>query len=229
MTVSMTVETPICCARVAQLFLYLGSILAVFAQLLKSAKKTNVKIYKKGLIMRPTPDKMSAFMALLKKKMNFKSLVITLAAIVVFTTTYLLVLPAFTLDKEEAAEQGGIDVAVEQTVETVDEEAPAEQAEEPAAADQNESAEAVTEAEEPAAKEEVKEETASPKQKDSDAKKEDSDVKEEKEEVKLLSKKKELTAEKEKKDDFTISAVVDKNAKVPEDVFLQATELTKDG
>ena len=177
--------------------------------------------------MRPTPDKMRAFMAQLRKKMNLKSLVITLAAIVVFTTTYLLILPAFTLDKEEAAEQGGIDVAVEQTVETADEEAPAEKAEEPAA-EQKESAEASKEAEEPAAKEEVKEETASPKQKDSDAKKEDSDVKEEKEEVKLLSKKKELTAEKEKKDDFTISAVVDKNAKVPEDVFLQATELTKD-
>ena len=176
--------------------------------------------------MRPTPDKISAFMAQLKKMMNFKSLVITLAAIVVFTTTYLLVLPAFTLDKEEAAEQGGIDVAVEQTV---DEEAPAEQAEEPAA-DQKESADSVTEAEEPAAKEEVKEETASPKQKDNDAKEEkkDSNVKEEKEEVKLLSKKKELTAEKEKTDDFTVSAVVDKAAKVPEDVFLQAAELTKD-
>lgn len=220
----MTVKTAICCARVAQLFLYLGSILAVFAQPLKKYKKINVKIYKKGLIMRPTPDKMSAFMAQLKKKMNLKSLVVTLAAIVVFTTTYLLILPAFTLDKEEAAEQGGIDVAVEQTVETVDEEAPAEQAEEPAA-EQNESADAVTEAEEPAAKEEVKEETASPKQKDSDVKEE---KKEDKEEVKLLSKKKELTAEKEKSDDFTISAVVDKNAKVPEDVFLQATELTKD-
>ena len=54
--------------------------------------------------MRPTPDKISAFIAQLRKKMNFKSLVITLAAIVVFTTTYLLILPAFTLDKEEAAE-----------------------------------------------------------------------------------------------------------------------------
>ena len=56
--------------------------------------------------MRPTPDKMRAFMAQLRKKMNFKSLVVTLAAIVVFTTTYLLILPAFTLDKEEAVEQG---------------------------------------------------------------------------------------------------------------------------
>ena len=114
--------------------------------------------------MRPTPDKMRAFMAQLRKKMNLKSLVVTLAAIVVFTTTYMLILPAFTLDKEEAAEQGGIDVAVEQTV---DEEAPAEKAEEPAA-EQKESAEVVKEAEEPAAKEEVKEETASPKQKDND-------------------------------------------------------------
>ena len=178
--------------------------------------------------MRPTPDKMRAFMAQLRKKMNFKSLVVTLAAIVVFTTTYLLILPAFTLDKDEAVEQGGIDVAVEQTVETADEEAPAEQAEEPAA-EQKESADAVTEAEEPTAKEEVKEEvkeeTASPKQEDSDVKEE---KKEDKEEVKLLSKKKELTAEKEKTDNFTISAVVDKDAKVPEDVFLQATELTKD-
>lgn len=171
--------------------------------------------------MRPTPDKMSAFIAQLRKKMNLKSVVVTLAAIVVFTTTYLLILPAFTLDKEEAAEQGGIDVAVEQTV---DEEAPAEKAEEPAA-EQKESAEVVKEAEEPAAKEEVKEETASSKQKDSDVKEE---KKEEKDEVKLLSKKKELTAEKEKTDDFTISAVVDKDAEVPEDVFLQAAELTKD-
>ena len=43
MTVSMTVETPICCAHVAQLFLYLGSILADPAQPLKSARITNVK------------------------------------------------------------------------------------------------------------------------------------------------------------------------------------------
>ena len=64
--------------------------------------------------MRPTPDKISAFFAQLRKKMNLKSLVITLAAIVVFTTTYLLILPAFTLDREEAAEQ----VMAEPTSET---------------------------------------------------------------------------------------------------------------
>ena len=48
------------------------------------------------------------------------------------------------------------------------------------------------------------------------------------EEVKLLTKKTTLEAEKAETDDFTISAEVDKDAKVPEDVFLQATELTKD-
>jgi len=66
--------------------------------------------------MRPTPDKISAFFAQLREKMNLKSLVITLAAIVVFTTTYLLILPAFTLDKEEAAEL----VMAEPTSETVE-------------------------------------------------------------------------------------------------------------
>ena len=49
-----------------------------------------------------------------------KKLILLLSCLVVFTTTYLLILPAFTLDKEEAAEQGGIDVpAVETEAEEV--------------------------------------------------------------------------------------------------------------
>ncbi len=36
--------------------------------------------------------------------------IIALAAVVVFITTYVLILPAFTLEKDEATEQGGIDV-----------------------------------------------------------------------------------------------------------------------
>ena len=40
-----------------------------------------------------------------------RKMVLLLSCIVVFTTTYLLILPAFTLDKEEAAEQGGIDLS----------------------------------------------------------------------------------------------------------------------
>ena len=119
--------------------------------------------------MRPTPDKMSAFFAQLRKKMNLKSLVITLAAIVVFTTTYLLILPAFTLDKEEAAEQGGIDVAVEQTVEDQDaeevEETDAAPAEEAQAMDAEDS-----KAEEKA-ESEAKEEKAKPAEKDDSAEK----------------------------------------------------------
>ena len=39
-----------------------------------------------------------------------KKMILALSCLVVFFTTYLLILPAFTLDKEEATEQGGIDV-----------------------------------------------------------------------------------------------------------------------
>ena len=45
-----------------------------------------------------------------------KHAVKALAMLVVFLTTYMLILPAFTLDKEEAAEQGGIDVPAVETV-----------------------------------------------------------------------------------------------------------------
>ena len=37
---------------------------------------------------------------------------LALSCIVVFVTTYALILPAFTLDKEKAASQGGIDLPV---------------------------------------------------------------------------------------------------------------------
>lgn len=48
-----------------------------------------------------------------------KRLLLVLSCIVVFITTYVLILPAFTLDKDEAAEQSGIDVpAAEQTVDS---------------------------------------------------------------------------------------------------------------
>ena len=46
-----------------------------------------------------------------------RKLILALSCAVVFITTYILILPAFTLDKQEAAEQGGIDVpAAEQIV-----------------------------------------------------------------------------------------------------------------
>lgn len=39
-----------------------------------------------------------------------RKMILVLSCLVVFITTYMLILPAFTLDKEEASEQGGIDV-----------------------------------------------------------------------------------------------------------------------
>lgn len=51
-----------------------------------------------------------------------RKLILALSCVVVFVTTYVLILPAFTLDKEEAAEQGGIDVpGVEQSINSEDE------------------------------------------------------------------------------------------------------------
>lgn len=52
-----------------------------------------------------------------------KKVVLALSCLVVFITTYMLILPAFTLDKEEAESQGGIDVP--ETVEVSDENAEA--------------------------------------------------------------------------------------------------------
>ena len=56
--------------------------------------------------------------ALLENLHEKRKIILVLSCFVVFITTYMLILPAFTLDKEEAEEQGGIDVpAVEESVE----------------------------------------------------------------------------------------------------------------
>ena len=49
-------------------------------------------------------------MTLLDNIHEQRKLILALSCVVVFVTTYVLILPAFTLDKEEASEQGGIDV-----------------------------------------------------------------------------------------------------------------------
>ena len=52
-----------------------------------------------------------------------RRVVLALSCVVVFVTTYMLILPAFTLEKTKAAEQGGIDVpGITATTEDVDEE-----------------------------------------------------------------------------------------------------------
>ena len=65
--------------------------------------------------MRQTPERLRELYKLLQSKVHLKSIVMTLAVLVVFVTTYVLILPAFTLDKEEAAQQGGIDIVAEET------------------------------------------------------------------------------------------------------------------
>jgi len=56
---------------------------------------------------------------------NWKGIAVALAAVVVFMTTYLLILPAVTLDEETAEAQGGIQVSASE--ETADVQDPAEQ------------------------------------------------------------------------------------------------------
>ena len=48
--------------------------------------------------------------ALIENTNGWRKLAFVFSCIIVFVTAYLLIVPAFTLDKEEAAEQGGIDV-----------------------------------------------------------------------------------------------------------------------
>ena len=56
---------------------------------------------------------------IINKTSRTKTLVTVLMVLVVFVTTYILILPAFTLTQEKAEQQGGIDVpAVEQTADT---------------------------------------------------------------------------------------------------------------
>ena len=51
----------------------------------------------------------------IRKLNRFQTLILALAAITVFVVTYLLILPALTLDEKEAERQGGIDIVTEST------------------------------------------------------------------------------------------------------------------
>ena len=57
--------------------------------------------------------------ALNKKLKQHRLLLMSLSVAVVFVTTYLLILPALTLDEQEAAQQGGIDVVSEEQQDAV--------------------------------------------------------------------------------------------------------------
>ena len=55
-------------------------------------------------------------MTLLNNIHERRKLILALSCVVVFVTTYVLILPAFTLDREEALEQGGIDVPASEQI-----------------------------------------------------------------------------------------------------------------
>ena len=69
-------------------------------------------------------DKIKDLLRMLAENIHKRRrVVLALSCVVVFVTTYMLILPAFTLEKSEAAEQGGIDVpGVTTTAEDVSEE-----------------------------------------------------------------------------------------------------------
>ena len=78
-------------------------------------------------------DKMKDLLKVLVENIHKRrKAVLALSCIVVFVTTYLLILPAFTLEKTKAAEQGGIDVpgVTETSVDVTEEDADAETEEE---------------------------------------------------------------------------------------------------
>ncbi len=54
--------------------------------------------------MKLTLDKMKALIEFFANRKHLRTLTVTLAAIVVFVTTYVLILPAFTLEQDEAAD-----------------------------------------------------------------------------------------------------------------------------
>ncbi|MBQ6583061.1 MAG: hypothetical protein IJH77_04450, partial [Mogibacterium sp.] len=90
---------------------------------------------------------------IVEKMRTKRTLLMSLSVVVVFVTTYILILPALTLDKEEAAEMGGIDAptveAVQAEPETTDTQDP-EQTDTPEVTEeQEETTDLVTPAEEP--------------------------------------------------------------------------------
>ncbi|MBQ6314183.1 MAG: InlB B-repeat-containing protein [Mogibacterium sp.] len=160
--------------------------------------------------MRQTPDKLRALAAFLKGKMNMRSLVMTLAVLVVFVTTYLLILPAFTLEKDEAVRQGGIDVvAIESAAEN---EAAAET--ETETADVEAGSEVKTVAEDEDSTDSNVDADKSEKTTSSDAKSAD---------VKVLTSEDGLTAEGE---GFVVQATTENKTEVPANTELQVAEVS---
>ena len=63
----------------------------------------------------------SVFNRIYREAKARKTLLLVLSCFVVFITSYMLILPAVTLDQEEAERQGGIDVTTEQQTDVITE------------------------------------------------------------------------------------------------------------
>ena len=144
---------------------------------------------------------------LLENMHEKRKMILVLSCFVVFITTYMLILPAFTLDKEEAAEQGGIDVpGVEQSAE-VDTAKTESEAKEDAASE---------------AKEEIKTEAKEEKKTETSAKTDEAKPANDSEAESKASSK--VTLQNDESDDFVV-AVEGKDAGLSEDMSVAVREI----
>ena len=152
--------------------------------------------------------------ALLENMHEKRKMILVLSCFVVFVTTYMLILPAFTLDKEEASEQGGVDVpGVEQSAdadgttedhaEATSEDIKKEESAEESSEDVKKEAVAKTASEKPA-------KSSKTEASKSDAKKKSTDI----------------TLENDESDDFSV-AVESKEAVLSEDMSVAVREIDK--
>ena len=143
-----------------------------------------------------------------------KKWILALSCLVVFFTTYLLILPAFTLDKEDASEQGGIDVpGVEQSAEA---DGTVEDLEESSSED-IEKEETVEASSEDVEKEEAAKPTSKKSAKSSKTENKKTDAK---------KKSADITLENDENDDFSV-AVESKDAVLSEDMSVTIREIDK--
>ena len=197
-------------------------------------------------------DKMvEQFMKVNRRMKRWQRVVSVLAAVVVFVTTYSLVLPAITLDRDTASTQAGIEVAAsENEAESDGTVYEAEPEEEPEAveetveepAEEDSSSESGSEDAAPSEQENDEETAAAPEENagEEDAQSHtDEDAAEyatteeaiaaatgqTAEEVRLITEQTQLTFDT---DDYTVYADFGESAKLPEGVQLKVKEITKE-
>lgn len=169
---------------------------------------------------------------------KYKKIASFIAIVVVFATTYALILPAITLDSNRASQEAGIEIAEPNTAMTTlpsIEEAfvssDVNTVEEPAQSETEVTAEEVVEPE-PETKVEAEPDPKTEKEEEATEKQEASENKEEapaeqsqdKEESDLITETKTLTADHK---NYTVTAEITAEAKMPKDVELKVTEISE--